>query len=178
MHSSNLSLDFSIVRELRKRAGMTLEDVSKKSGVSIAGLSKLERNQNMIELETLYRMARVFGLSATDLLNLAESCSAHCKTAEQYSSGPFDFEKVGFKGIDCFKASAKAGASLSKPEAHGDELEICWLHRGHIHITLPREQHWLKAGQALKFDAALPHNYEILEDSEMTIVHIEKTHRF
>ena len=122
MSSSNLSLDFSIVRELRKRAGMTLEDVSKKSGVSIAGLSKLERNQNMIELDTLYRMARVFGLSATDLLNLAESCSAHCKTAEQYSSGPFDFEKVGFKGIDCFRASAKAGASLSKPEAHGDEL--------------------------------------------------------
>jgi transcriptional regulator with XRE-family HTH domain len=178
MSPTDLTLDFSIVRELRKRAGMTLDDVSKKSGVSIAGLSKLERNQNMIELDTLYRIARVFGLSATDLLNLAESCSAHCKTAEVYTSGPFDFEKISFKGIECFQATAKAGGSLSKPEAHGDEFEICWLRSGSINISLPREQHTLKPGQSLKFDAALPHSYEILEDSEMTIIHLEKTHRF
>lgn len=178
MNPTDLTLDFSIVRDLRKRAGITLDDVSKQSGVSIAGLSKLERNQNMIELDTLYRLARVFGLSATDLLNLAESCSAHLKTAEAYTSGPFDFEKVAFKGIDCFRAKAKAGNRLSKPEAHGDEFEICWLHSGSIIISLPREKHTLTPGQALKFDAALPHSYEILEDSEMTILHIEKTHRF
>lgn len=157
---------------------MTLDDVSQKSGVSIAGLSKLERNQTMVELDTLYRLSRVFGLSATDLLNLAESCSAHGKTAESYTSGPFTFERVGFKGIDCFRATAKAGGKLSKPEAHGDEFEICWLHTGRILIALPREQHTLSPGQALKFDAALQHSYEILEDSEVTILHLEKTHRF
>lgn len=178
MNPNELTLDFSVVRDLRKRAGMTLEDVSQKSGVSIAGLSKLERNQNMIELDTLYRLARVFGLSATDLLNLAESCSARMKEAEEYTSGPFDFKKVSFKGIDCFHATASKGGELSKPEAHGDELEICWLKSGRIRITLPREQHTLGPGQALKFDAALAHSYEILEDSEITILHIEKTHRF
>lgn len=178
MNPNELTLDFSIVRELRKRAGMTLEDVSKKSGVSMAGLSKLERNQNMIELDTLYRLSRVFGLSATDLLQLAESCSAHLKNAEKYTSGPFDFERVSFKGIDCFHAKAKAGERLSKPEAHGDEFEICWLRKGNIQINLPREQHNLKPGEALKFDAALEHTYEILEDSEMEIIHLEKTHRF
>ena len=178
MNPNELTLDFSVVRDLRKRAGMTLDDVSQKSGVSIAGLSKLERNQNMIELDTLYRLARVFGLSATDLLNLAESCSAHCKTAEHYTSGPFDFEKISFKGIDCFQATAKRGGNLSKPEAHGDEFEICWLRSGRIRITMPRETHELTPGQAIKFDAALAHSYEILEDSDVTIIHIEKTHRF
>jgi len=178
MSPAELTLDFSVVRDLRKNAGMTLEEVSRKSGVSIAGLSKLVRNQNMVELDTLYRLARVFGLSATDLLNLAESCSAHAKSAEVYTSGPFEFERVAFKGIDCFHATAKKGGRLSKPEAHGDEFEICWLHRGSIHITLPREQHRLQPGQALKFDAALEHSYEILEDSEITILHLEKSHRF
>ena len=157
---------------------MTLEDVSQKSGVSIAGLSKLERNQNMIELDTLYRLARVFHLSATDLLSLAESCSAQSEEAQFYESGPFIFERVQFKGISCFRATAKAGDSLSKPEAHGDEFEICWLRKGRIRISLPREKHILGPGHALKFDAALEHSYEILEDSEMTIIHIEKTHRF
>jgi len=178
MNPQHLTLDFSVVRELRKRADLSLKAVSEQSGISIAGLSKLERNQNIIELNTLYRLARVFGLSATDLLNLAESCSAHCKQAETYTSGPFDFTKVSFKGIDCFQASAKKGGELSKPEAHGDEFEICWLHTGRIRITLSRESHTLDPGQALKFDAALTHSYEILKDSEMTILHIEKTHRF
>jgi len=178
MKLDDLTLDFSIVRDLRKREGMTLEDVSRKSGLSIAGLSKLERNQSMVELDTLYRLARVFGLSATDLLSLTESCSAHSKTAEFYESGPFEFEHVGFKGIDCFYAKARAGESLKKPEAHGDEFEICWVRHGKILIQLPREQHTLGPGQALKFDAALEHTYEILEDSEMTIVHLEKAHRF
>ena len=178
MAPNELALDFSVVRDLRKRAGLTLEVVSQRSGVSIAGLSKLERNQNMIELDTLYRLARVFGLSATDLLNLAESCSARCKEAEAYISGPFSFEKVSFKGIDCFQASAKRGGELSRPEAHGDEFEICWVREGRIRITLPREAHTLGPKQALKFDAALAHSYEILEDSELTILHLEKTHRF
>ena len=132
----------------------------------------------MVELDTLYRLARVFGLSATDLLNLAESCSAHPKTADNYTSGPFKFERISFKGIDCFRATAKAGGKLSKPEAHGDELEICWVNKGKVQITLPREAHILSAGQALKFDAALHHAYEILEDSQITIIHLEKTHRF
>ncbi len=176
--NSDLTLDFSIVRELRKRSGMTLEEVSTISGISIAGLSKLERNQSMVELDTLYRLARVFGLSASDLLNLAESCSAHFKKAVKYTSGPFEFERIQFKAIDCFYATAKAGAQLSKPEAHGDEFEICWVHSGSIKITLPRESHTLQAGDALQFDAALHHTYDILEDSKLSIVHIEKTHRF
>lgn len=178
MAANETTLDFSIVRDMRKRRGMTLADVSKLCGITIAGLSKLERNQNMIELDTLYRLARVFGLSATDLLNLAESCSATKKDQDEYTSGPFDFDHVGFKGIDCFNATAKAGAKLSKPEAHGDELEICWLRTGKLQINLPREKHLLEPGQALKFDAALEHTYEILEDSEITIIHLEKSHRF
>lgn len=178
MSSKDLTIDFSIVRTLRKKSGLTLEEVSRQSGISAASLSKLERNQHMVEIETLYRLARVFGLSASDLLNLAESCSAHTKSSDSYSSGPFDFEKVHFKGIDCFYAKATTGSSLTKPEAHGDEYEICWVHNGKILIILPKEQHTLQSGQAMKFDAVLEHSYEILEDSELTIIHLEKTHRF
>lgn len=171
-------LDFSIVRDLRKREGLTLDDLSQRSGLSVSVLSKLERNQNLVELETLYRLARAFSLSASDLLALAESVSAHRKTAQRYRSGPFNFEKIAFQGLDCFHATAKAGDSLKHPEAHGDELEICWVLQGRIRIKLPREQQELAAGEALKFDAILEHSYEILEDAELTIVHLTKQHRF
>jgi len=178
VNSLSSEFDFSIVRELRKRAQLTLAEVSDRSGISIAGLSKVERNQTVLELGTLYRLARVLGLSGTDLLGLAESCSAHAKKAETYRSGPFDFEKVGFKGIDLFYASARKGEKLKKPEAHGDEFEICWVRKGLMIISLPREQHTLTDGDSLQFDAALEHTYEILQDSEMVIAHLAKEHRF
>lgn len=171
-------LDFGIVRDLRKREGLTLGELSKRSGLSISVLSKLERNQNLVELETLYRLARAFHLSASDLLSLAESVSAHRKQAERYTSGPFEFEKVAFQGLDCFHATARTGESLTHPEAHGDEFEICWVLKGRIRIALPSESHELSAGEALKFDAILDHTYEILEDAELTIIHLTKQHRF
>ncbi len=172
------ALDFSVVRQLRKSKGLTLDELSKRSGLSISVLSKLERNQNLVELETLYRLARAFGLSATDLLSLAESVAAHSKSVECYQSGPFEFEKLSYQGIDCFHATASAGGTLSKPEAHGDEYEFCWVRSGRVRITLALEHHNLGPGEALKFDAALEHTYEIIEDAELNIIHLTKAHRF
>ncbi len=173
-----LSLDFSVIRDLRKQEGMTLQQVSERSGLSIASLSKLERNQNLIELETLHRLARVFGLSASDLLSLAESPTAHLKKVEHYRSGPFEFEKIAYQGIQLFHATARAGESLRRPEAHGDEYEVCWVREGRVRILFSHEQHSLGAGDAIKFDAVLHHRYEILEDAELIIAHLTKTHRF
>lgn len=172
------ALDFSIVRELRKQKGLTLEGLSEISGLSVSVLSKLERNQNLMEMETLFRLARAFRLSASELLALAESSSAHLKTAEKYKSGPFQFEKLSYQGIDCFHATAKAGDSLKHPEAHGDEFEVCWVRSGVLQVTFPHEQHFLVGGQAIKFDAAIEHAYEILEDCVLSITHLKKSHRF
>jgi transcriptional regulator with XRE-family HTH domain len=176
--SATPSLDFSVVRDLRKEAGLTLQQVADRSGLSIASLSKLERNQNLVELETLYRLARVFGLTATDLLSLAESRTAQRKSIQRYRSGPFDFEKLSYQGIDVFHATARAGDSLQHPEAHGDEHEICWVRHGRLHVAFTHEQHTLGPGEALQFDAILPHTYRILEDAKLIILHLTKTHRF
>jgi transcriptional regulator with XRE-family HTH domain len=172
------ALDFSVVRDLRKKLGLTLEEVSQRSGISVAGLSKLERNQNLVELDTLYRLARVYGLSASDLLSLTENCMAQTAKSTEYRSGPFAFRRLDFQGIACFQGSANKGDSLSRPEAHGDEHEICWVLKGEMKITLTRETHVLKAGDSLKFDAVLPHAYEILRDAEFLIIHLTKEHRF
>ncbi|RKX92599.1 MAG: hypothetical protein DRZ90_13690, partial [Spirochaetes bacterium] len=44
MRLTSVFYDFSILRNLRKRSGFTIADVSEKSGVSQAVISKLERN--------------------------------------------------------------------------------------------------------------------------------------
>ena len=75
--------DFSILRELRQREGLSIAEVSERSAVSSAVISKLERNRTLPGLNTLYRVGRVVGLNPSELLRLAEKRSAHRLTTDR-----------------------------------------------------------------------------------------------
>ncbi len=170
--------DFSILRELRKREGLTLEEVGARSGLSIAVISRLERNQTSAELETLYKLGRVFGMSASDLLGLAESRLAHRKGEERYRSDGFQFRTIRYANLACFFGEAKAGARIRKPEIHHDDHETCWVISGRVRVTLPHETVELAAGDSLQFDAIQEHTYEALVDSQLILVHVKKGMRY
>lgn len=170
--------DFSVVRSIRKREGMTLQQVCAKSTVSAAVLSRIERNRTVPELETLYRLARVFGLTATDLMSLAERRSAQSTQESRYRSDRFSFRRVSYGNMQAFYGTAPEGAHIRKPEIHHDEYELCWVLKGAVRIFLPDEIHELKAGQAVQFDAILEHTYEALHACEIVIVHVTKGKRF
>lgn len=170
--------DFSILREIRKRAEMTLNDLSQASGVSIAVISKLERNQSQAEVETLYKIGRVFGMRATDLMTLAEAPLSNRKEAESYDSDGFRFRAVRYANANCLMGEANKGAIVSKPEIHHDDHEICWVLQGALRVTLPQETQLLNSGQSIQFDAIQEHTYEAMEDCQFMIVHIRKDKRY
>ncbi|WFB34520.1 helix-turn-helix domain-containing protein [Kiritimatiellota bacterium B12222] len=173
-----MSFDFSIVRELRKRAGLTLADVSEQSGISPSVISKLERNQTAAELDTLFRLSRVFDLNTTDLISLAESRTAQKISSQPYVSGDFHFQRIQYNNLKAFKATAPKGATIHRPEIHSDNYEICWMFRGKLLIQLPKERHEICSGESLQFDGALDHTYEALEDCDFMIIHLNKANRF
>ena len=67
-----MAYDFSVLRELRKRRNLTINELSSLCGVSYVALSKLERNQGNPELKTLDRISKSLGLASHSLLALAE----------------------------------------------------------------------------------------------------------
>ena len=170
--------DFSVLRTLRKHAEFTISDVSEKSGVSAAVISKLERNQSKAELETIFRIARVFDLSAADLIALAEARTGHRTEASHRDIHGFSFEQVVYSNILCLSGTARAGEHLSRPEIHKDDFELCWVLEGIVEVSLPGEVHRLEAGQSLQFDAILEHAYQVVEDCRLLILHITKSRRF
>lgn len=170
--------DFGVLRELRKNAGLTLGETGARAGVSVAVISKIERNQTSAELETLYRLGRVFGLTAADLLGLAESRLAHKIHSRSYTSSGFKFRTVAYGNIAAFLAEAPAGARVSKPEIHSDEYELCWVLQGEIELTLPHGRTLLSHGEAVQFDAVQPHTYHARRDSRLLILHLRKHNRF
>ena len=170
--------DFSVLRRLREQHEMTLADLSAASGVSVGVISKLERNQQSAELDTLYRLGRALGMSATDLLALAESPLAHRTTEKSYRSGEFRFRHVKYANAVVLMGTAPAGAKVNRPEIHHDDTEVCWVTSGRVRLTLPHEECELGAGESIQFDAIQQHTYEALADSEFIILHLRKDKRY
>ena len=62
-------IDFGVrVRLERKRIGLTIEDLAKRSGVSTAALSKIERGERNPTLQNALKIAEGFGITLSDLL--------------------------------------------------------------------------------------------------------------
>ena len=157
---------------------MTLAALSEASGVSLAVISKLERNQQSAEIDTLYRLGRAFGMSATDLLALAESPLAHRGEEGSHRAGQFKFREIRFANVVALLGTAPAGARISRPEIHHDDTEVCWVLEGKLRLSLPHEECVLAAGQCLQFDAIQQHTYESLADSKFIILHLRKDKRY
>lgn len=170
--------DFRILRDLRKREDWTIADLSNRTGVSPAVISKLERNQTSAELSTLFSLSRAFGMNTTDLLMLAESRTAQCASETAHKAGSFSFREVQYGNIRALMGEAKAGGQVSNPEIHHDDFEVCWVLKGCIRLKLPHEYPVLKAGDCVQFDAILEHSYEVIEDCQIIILHVKKGKRF
>jgi len=170
--------DFSFLRELRKREGLSIGALSELCGVSPAVISKLERNRTVAGLDTVFRLSRVLGMNPSDMLALAESHSAQKAVEASHESGGFKFRHVQYGNVRCLLGSCKAGATLSRPEIHNEDYEMCWTVEGKIKFSMPHETHVVSAGEALQFDALLEHSYEALEDSKIIIVRVRKPKRF
>jgi len=178
METFKTIFDFSIIRNLRKVNCYTIAELSSKSGVSTAVISKLERNQTRVELETLYRLGKVFGITPSELIKLAEHKTSQVADESNYESDGFFFRRVSFGNIKCMVGEAIAGKGISRPDIHADEYETCWCLDGKVKITLPNEEHVLEKGRSVQFDAVLEHTYEALSNCRILIIHVAKSNRF
>lgn len=172
MQSDNY--DFSFIREYRKRRKMNAVRLAELSGISCPVISKLENNMVFPELSTVLKLAQVFGMTSSEFIAVAENRVARKSVATSHHSGSFTFSEVNFKNIRCLAGSAAAGGSLSKPEIHHDDFELCWVLKGKIIISLTSAVYTLNAGESIQFDALTEHSYQAVTDCEILIIHTSK----
>ena len=170
--------DFGVLRQLRRQFQWSIADLSERSGVSASVISKLERNWNKAELETLYKLAQAFSMNLSDLLALAEKRTAQQVVEQDYCNDGFTFRRVSYGNIRCMTAAAAAGARLCTPSVHREDSEMCWVQEGVVEITVAGQKYKLEPGMSLQFDALLYHEYNVLEDCKLIITHIKKNKRF
>jgi transcriptional regulator with XRE-family HTH domain len=170
-----LSFDFSVLRELRQKHQLSLDSLAAESGVGVATLARLESNQNKPSLQTLDRLARVFGLSPAHLVDLSTSAAGQVQL-EQELVDPGMRREISFPDFRARLGQGAAGDE-SRPHQHEGAYQITWVLSGRVRLMVREVEHELSAGQALRFDGAVEHSVEYLEDSELMFILIPKTLR-
>jgi len=166
--------DFGVIRKLRKAKKLTLEKLAKQAGIAYATLAKLEVNKVNPTVETVEKIAHVLGISAGNLLTLAENLIAEKKEREDFTVDGMSGCKVQFRDITLKVLDASKGQVLSTPGTHEEDYEVCFVIEGRMRVNLHDKQYELGAGEALRYDAVFNHSIEALENSRYILVHLPK----
>ena len=164
--------DFSIIKTLRMKWGLTAEELAARADITRATVAKIESGKGNPTIETIGAISRVFHLAVSELVRMAEV--AH---VEQAASTPFKDKNltgshIRFPDFETYRLNAKSGESRSyNPGYHENTAEVCLVISGKIRVTVQDETHELGPDAAIRFKALHEHRIEVVDDAEFLMIH-------
>src|ERR671911_2526653 len=166
------------VRELRRRRSLTLEELAERSGVSRAMISKLERGEKNPTLVVAAKLAEGLGVTLSRLAGMEERRQVIVVPRERrmiMRDPETGFERqllspnsIGL-GVEFIRNKIPRGSTSGEfpPHRKGVEEQIV-VERGTLKAILAGEEYLLRQGDALYFEADLPHRFDNAGDEECT----------
>jgi transcriptional regulator with XRE-family HTH domain len=160
------------IRALREGMDMSLRDLATRSGVSAPMLSQVERGETSPTLQVASRIADGLELSLSQLLRLdeGESVSVVRATARRNGGGggghsyevltpplPGQRAEVSLHVLD---GGAATGGPDDPPMHEPGARETAVVTDGRVRLVCADVAYDLEAGDAVTFDADLPHRFE------------------
>jgi transcriptional regulator with XRE-family HTH domain len=155
------------VKQLRSERGWSLEALANASGVSRSMLSQIEREQANPTLAVTLRIARAFGLTLGELIEMPGAASAvrviraddHAfhyrsdKDCRIRTLSPLNLEK----DVEFYEVRLQPGGALrSSPHFEGTR-EFLTVHRGRLKIESAGDAEELNPGDSASYRADVPH---------------------
>jgi transcriptional regulator with XRE-family HTH domain len=164
------------VRVLRRERGMTLEVLAGRSGVSRAMISKLERGEKNPTLVVAAKVAEGLGVSLSQLVGVEEKREVVVVPKERrmvVRDPDTSFERqllspsFGGRGIEFIRNVVPRGSGSGEfpPHRRGVE-EYVVVERGRLRAILGGEEYLLEEGDALYFEADVPHRFDNAGEGE------------
>ena len=159
------------MRTLRKEKNMTLDALSKKSGVALATLSRMENNKMTGTLAAHASICKALGASITELYrNLeneektVENISQRKRTEHFVHSNKAKYELLvakasGKKLLPLILTIGSGGATDQEQDKPGAE-KFVYIFAGALEASIGTNTYSLKRGDSLYFDASLPHSFK------------------
>jgi transcriptional regulator with XRE-family HTH domain len=161
------------IRALRLKRKIGLVDLGKHTGLSPAMLSKIERGRLFPTLPTLLRIALVFGVGLEFFFAGAreQPLIAIARKADRVQlperpgtrDAAYRFESLDYpateRRFNCYLAELfPVAPDKLRPHDHAG-VEFIYVMRGTLTLHMNGEEYSLDEGDAIYFDAAMPHAY-------------------
>lgn len=159
------------IRILRKEKDITLEDLSKKSGVALATLSRMENDKMTGTLSSHNRICKALGVSIAELYReleddakTVEAVPKEKRTEHFIHAHKAKYELLVTKALDKkimpLIIKIGGGGSTQKEQSKPGVEKFIFMMAGTLEATVGAETHILKRGDSLYFDASLPHIFK------------------
>ncbi len=166
------------VKDLRTERGFTLDELAGRSGVSRAMISKLERGEKNPTLVIAARLAEGLGVSLSRLAGVEERREVVLVPKERrmvLRDPETGFERQSLsptfagRGVEFLRNIVPEGSTSGDFPAHrkGVEEHIV-VEKGELKATLGGEEYLLREGDALYFEADVPHRFDNAGRGECT----------
>jgi XRE family transcriptional regulator, regulator of sulfur utilization len=159
------------VRALREGMGLSLRDLAARSDVSAPMLSQVERGETSPTLSVAAKIATGLDLTLSQLLRLDESqhvVVSRVGTRRRSARGGHRFEELtpplpgqrADVSLHSLRPGAATGGRDDPPMHEPGSRETAVVLRGVVALVVDGARHELRAGDAVTFDADLPHHFE------------------
>lgn len=166
------------LKELRTSHGMSLRQLAERADVSATLLSQIERAVTDPSLETMRRLAGVFGESVASLF--AESAASSSVSISRPGNrsmlispkGRVTYERLtpGNGQLEVLRAVLQPGEmSADEPRGHPSS-ECVYVIAGELVAQIDGVDYTVAAGESVSFDARLPHLYRNASSAPTEII--------
>jgi transcriptional regulator with XRE-family HTH domain len=164
------------VRALRRERGLTLDGLARRSGVSRAMISKLERGEKNPTLVVAAKVAEGLGVSLSQLVGVEERREVVVvrRGRRMIMRDPeTGFERqllspsFGGRGIEFIRNVVPIGSTSGEfPPHRRGVTEYVVVERGRLRVILGSDEYFLERGDALYFEADVKHRFDNAGEGE------------
>jgi len=166
------------LRRLRVKRGLSLERMAKASGVSRAMLGQIELGHSTPTINVVWKIARALDVSFSTLITERAGSStalvlrdrAKLLTSQDgsfTSRALFPFDEP--RGVEFYELNLAAN-SIEEADAHPvGTTENLVVTSGTLTLTVGKAQHELRTGDAILFEADVPHSYRNPGSTNLTM---------
>jgi transcriptional regulator with XRE-family HTH domain len=159
------------VRALREAQRLSLRDLAERSGVSAPMLSQVERGETSPTLQVAARIAAGLELRLSQLLRLDEDGIVTVVRRDERRTGGADGHRYEILtpplpgqraevSLHRLAPGASTGGPGDPPMHEPGSRETAVVQEGTVELMVDGARHELHAGDAVTFDADLPHHFE------------------
>jgi transcriptional regulator with XRE-family HTH domain len=160
------------LKRIRAQRGVTLTDLSERTGISKSTLSRLENGQRRPSLELLLPLAQAYRVPLDDLVGAPEVGDPRIRLKPRRVNGrtvlPLTQQP---NGVQAWKIVIPASQSAPNPRVH-DGYEWLYVLSGRMRLILGDRDFVLGVGEAAEFDTQLPHWFGSTGDGSAEVLSI------